>query len=106
MSGPHHLTITNPTGEGIFTKVELDGVQQQVVGFDVAVRPKTGSFGDWSVEASLHYGFVPLVLDWDHVAVKRTYHVQMHVPELPGLTADGYGDSIAAALMDLAERVR
>lgn len=106
MSGPHKLKITNPDGHYAFTKVELDGVQQSVVGVSIDIG--AGGYGnaEGHVRARLTYDWAPVEVELVTEPV-RQYVARLYIRDFPGIESvtSGSGETMAAAIHDLADRV-
>ncbi len=102
MSG-HKLTITNPTGEAVFTKVELDGQTQYVnsVSFHNAIDAR-GRPGD--LTATLVYPVMAVECSLENVTPDPRYRARLYIAGYEGVREEGYGATVAAAIHDLASR--
>jgi hypothetical protein len=100
----HTLKVTNATGDAVFTNVELDGQIQYVSQFDISHRLNPRGTPD-TVEVRLVYPAVAVEVSLDEAAVKRQFGAKLYIPGYEGITAHGYGETIAAALRDMADRL-
>lgn len=104
MSTLHSLKISNPTGDAVLTKVEMDGETQYISQFDIGLRMDSHGKAD-GIEVRLVYPYCGVEVELDKVAVKRQYSVRLFVAGYEGVTAHGYGETITDALRDMAGRL-
>ena len=105
MSALHNLKITSPTGDAVLTTVEMDGKPQYVSQFDIGFRMDTRTGRADGIEVRLIYPYCSATIELDQVAVKQQFSARLYIPGFDGISANGYGDTIAAALRDMADRM-
>ena len=103
MSALHKLTIVNPTGDAVLTRVHLDGVEQFVSA--VTFRQSLDVYGGArAIEATLAYPMMAVEVTLEGVEPQRRYHARLFIPGYEGVSEVGDGESVAGALHDLASR--
>ena len=100
----HKIRVTNPTGDDVSTKVEVDGVQQYVSAWDFSYNINSHGNADGTL-VTLTYPHVDVEVELEQTEVKRRFSARLRIPGYEGITNTGYGDTIANALRDLASRL-
>lgn len=105
MSSLHNLKIINPTGDAVLTTVEMDGKPQYISQFDIGFQMDNRTGRTDGIEVRLIYPMCAVTIELGQVAVKQQFSARLYIPGYEGVSANGYGDTIADALRDMASRL-